>query len=496
MESEKKHKVTEYELAASNKVVMICHFIVDFMISAAYFVEFLKGDRTLVYVLVTILLAMLPPVLELVFYTRKKNTTMVRHFVAFGFAVLYVFVMLTTSNYLSFVYVIPMLIAITVYNDFKYSLPIEVGVLLVNVAQLVMFFRKGLYTSENMASVEIQIFVIILISGIQLYTSIVTEKINEKKLENLKEEHGRTEKILNHTVQVSDKMIAQIMESAEKIAILGESMRAMKESMEEVNSGSNDTAEAVQNQLGQTEEIQTMVHSVEEGAADIIASMNKNKEAISEGNANVGILVRQVEETVESGRQVTEELSQLDDYMNQMNSIVDIINGITSQTSLLALNASIEAARAGEAGRGFAVVASEISQMAQQTQHSTVQIAGLIKNVSDAIRSVIDVSANMIAMIENQSETTDKTAQSFTVIEQNSNHVFEHSSGLADYVTKLADANKSIIDSISTISAISEEVAAHASDTLSSTEKNNQVVAELVDLSSQMEYLAHELSEK
>jgi methyl-accepting chemotaxis protein len=489
-------KENDYELAKANAVAMNCHCLVCSIMSVAYFVEFLKGDRTLLYVLVTIVLAMAPVAGEFISYKKMHDTKMIKHFVGIGYAILYTFVMFTTNNHFTFVYVIPMLIAITVYNDFKYSLPIEVGMVIVNVVQLVMFFQKGIYTKADMASVEIQFFVIVLICGIQLYTSMVTERLNQWKLAEIKAEHEKTEELLMRIMDTSDKMTQQIAESAQKTASLGESMQAMKESMEEVNSGSNDTAEAVQSQLNQTEEIQAMVEQVEKGTENIIDSMNQNKEAIAQGNANVGILVKQAEETVESGKKVTEELSQLDTYMSQMNSILDIINSITSQTSLLALNASIEAARAGDAGRGFAVVASEISQMAQQTKDSTVQISQLIENVSNAIQMVVEVSSSMISMIESQNETTEKTAESFTVIEKNSDNVYGHSNELAAYVTKLADANKKIVDSISTISAISEEVAAHASDTLSATESNNVIVEELAALSGQLETLAQELKEQ
>lgn len=489
-------KENDYELAKANAVAMNCHCLVCSIMSVAYFVEFLKGDRTLLYVLVTIVLAMAPVAGEFISYKKMHDTKMIKHFVGIGYAILYTFVMFTTNNHFTFVYVIPMLIAITVYNDFKYSLPIEVGMVIVNVVQLVMFFQRGIYTKADMASVGIQFFVIVLICGIQLYTSMVTERLNQWKLAEIKAEHEKTEELLMRIMDTSDKMTQQIAESAQKTASLGESMQAMKESMEEVNSGSNDTAEAVQSQLNQTEEIQAMVEQVEKGTENIIDSMNQNKEAIAQGNANVGILVKQAEETVESGKKVTEELSQLDTYMSQMNSILDIINSITSQTSLLALNASIEAARAGEAGRGFAVVASEISQMAQQTKDSTVQISQLIENVSNAIQMVVEVSGSMISMIESQNETTEKTAESFTVIEKNSDNVYGHSNELAAYVTKLADANKKIVDSISTISAISEEVAAHASDTLSATESNNVIVEELAALSGQLETLAQELKEQ
>lgn len=68
---------------------------------------------------------------------------MIKHFVGIGYAILYTFVMFTTNNHFTFVYVIPMLIAITVYNDFKYSLPIEVGVVIVNVIQLALFLKEG-----------------------------------------------------------------------------------------------------------------------------------------------------------------------------------------------------------------------------------------------------------------------------------------------------------------------------------------------------------------
>lgn len=489
-------KESDYELAKANAVAMNCHCLVCSIMSVAYFVEFLKGDRTLLYVLVTIVLAMAPVAGEFISYKKMHDTKMIKHFVGIGYAILYTFVMFTTNNHFTFVYVIPMLIAITVYNDFKYSLPIEVGMVIVNIVQLVMFFQKGIYTKADMASVGIQFFVIVLICGIQLYTSMVTERLNQWKLAEIKAEHEKTEELLMRIMDTSDKMTQQIAESAQKTASLGESMQAMKESMEEVNSGSNDTAEAVQSQLNQTEEIQAMVEQVEKGTENIIDSMNQNKEAIAQGNANVGILVKQAEETVESGKKVTEELSQLDTYMSQMNSILDIINSITSQTSLLALNASIEAARAGDAGRGFAVVASEISQMAQQTKDSTVQISQLIENVSNAIQMVVEVSSSMISMIESQNETTEKTAESFTVIEKNSDNVYGHSNELAAYVTKLADANKKIVDSISTISAISEEVAAHASDTLSATESNNVIVEELAALSGQLETLAQELKEQ
>ena len=47
---------------------------------------------------------------------------------------------------------------------------------------------------------------------------------------------------------------------------------------------------------------------------------------------------------------------------------------------------------------------------------------------------------------------------------------------------KLEGANATIIDSISTVSAVSEEVSAHATDTLETTGKNEEIVQNVVEL--------------
>ena len=215
---------------------------------------------------------------------------------------------------------------------------------------------------------------------------------------------------------------------------------------------------------------------MDQEASDISDNMAHTLEILEKGSKEVSVLVTEVEESVQKGAYITEKLETLDKYIEEMNTIVELISGIASQTSLLALNASIEAARAGEAGRGFSVVATEISNMASQTTEATVSITTLIDNVSGAISDVVNNTRQMIDGISTEKVSTKNTADSFKHIESNTFAIRDNVDKLTEHIKELEKANKEIVDSVYTISAISQEVSAHSNETFEAEESNVDIL--------------------
>ena len=110
----------EDETKRCNKFVVICHLIECVIISLAYALEYFKGARSLGYILITVVLALAFPIIELIIIKFKPSAKYIRYIVALGFSALYVFIILTTVSPLAFVYVIPMFIVVLAYNDYKY----------------------------------------------------------------------------------------------------------------------------------------------------------------------------------------------------------------------------------------------------------------------------------------------------------------------------------------------------------------------------------------
>lgn len=146
----------------------------------------------------------------------------------------------------------------------------------------------------------------------------------------------------------------------------------------------------------------------------------------------------------------------------QMTRMIAGIRAVAEQTKLLALNATIEAQRAGAAGQGFAVVATEVKDLAREAAVATAQISSTIATIEQgaaAAMRAIDEIAGIIDVIDrNQTSIAAAVGQQTTTTGEIAGTVTE-TAGAADGIARDVAA---VADASTRTSEMSQEVRAAA----------------------------------
>lgn len=464
------------------------------ILEVCYLIEVIKGSRSIPYYIVFSILALVPYVMCLALFRQNREAHQMKYVMAVGFGVFYLFIIFTTISPVAYVYAIMMAVILLSYDNIKLILGYMIGVCVGNVVQVAYQAMTIGIASEDMPNVEIRVASLILFGLFMVVGTMISDQNNRSRMEEVEKEKERTAGLNEQILHVSEQITENIQIVADKMKVLEGSSTKTKSSMEEVAQGTGETVESIQLQMEKTEQIQNTIKRVQYSSDTIHQNMDETQRELAQSQRNINDLIEQVQISNEANANVSRELEELYTYTNQMQSIVQMINDVTEQTSLLALNASIEAARAGEAGKGFAVVASEISALATQTQQATVNITNLINNISTELSQVVEVIHQMMKNVEVQNQATDNTARSFEQIAVCIEKVGKESRSLENLIVELSDANGEIIRGIETISAATEEVTAHSSETLEASEENNNITNEVSGIVDQLHTLAQDLA--
>jgi methyl-accepting chemotaxis protein len=263
------------------------------------------------------------------------------------------------------------------------------------------------------------------------------------------------QKHLQATISAVTRNAGHIATASQKFLSVSRSMQddsekastqsqAVSEATEEVNMNLDTVATA-------TEQMSTTIRDIAKNATESARIAGEARKRAADTNAMV---------------------TKLGNSTAQIGQVIKVVTSIAQKTNLLALNATIEAARAGEVGAGFAVVATEVKELAKQTANATQEIAKTIEAIRvdanaaieaisriDGIISQVDsISTTIAAAVEEQSATTDQMSSSLTGAARSSRGVAENIRSVAQVTQSTSQGTADLQKSAAELSQMSSDL--------------------------------------
>ena len=475
-----------YADESRNQTAILAVTIMNLVLTVAYLLEVFKGARSVMSYVFVAASCILPSVISIIIFLKKQNAKIIRYILGGGFTIFYAYIMLTTENMLAFCYVLVIFAALIIFVDLKFCIMLGGAAFVVNVAALVKKALGAGLSADEITSAEIMLACIILTCLFSVLSIKRVENIGNANIGKADYEKEQSEKLLQTTLEVAASINEGVKGALEETEGLHNAILVTQQSMENLNGGANETAQAIMEQQESTNAIDRGIQEVESVAGAIMDELASTADCLNVGTEGMTELLNQVKVSQTAGEAVAKEMAELREDAGQMESIVGIISSVSDQTALLALNASIEAARAGEAGRGFAVVAGEISKLASQTNNATAEINKLIEDIGKSIGEVIAAVDELLNSNEIQNQSVGRTAENFDRIRNSAGVISKHAEQLKATVDMTAVANTKVVQNIDNVSAVTQEVSASATETLDGCNMNLESIEKLMRIMEQL----------
>lgn len=200
-----------------------------------------------------------------------------------------------------------------------------------------------------------------------------------------------------------------------KITTAGNEIVAM---VETILTSANEQAEGITSQATAINEISASLEEIDKSSKQTMAKAQTLREVAKNtyeqgklGTESVAQSIEGINALEEKMKLIAQTILDLSTHTQQIGDITSVVNTLAQQSKMLALNASIEASKAGEAGKGFAAVATEVRNLAEQSEQSTVQVQKILEDIRRTTEKAVTVTEEGSKALESGTKLIDKAGQ-------------------------------------------------------------------------------------
>jgi methyl-accepting chemotaxis protein len=440
-------------LKKANFTAIMINWAIDTVLLLGYVVEYLKGGRSLSYVLLIIVTIFLPMLWATTLYKKNPSSKKIKFINLIGYFILYILALFTSERLLIYVYMFPILSVYVLYFDLKFIVVSCISFVITNLARIIYFISiLNLKSPDLITNYTIQFGSVSLFAIALIMTTKLSNEFNAKKIESLNKRQEEQKAITENLRSILDILRKNTNDITELIEHIGKTSENLVYDLKQAEQISQITDENVHNQMRMTQDIHSTIEDARNISFEMEQMADKTKTDIQSGNKYVENLEVNSVKLNENSEVLFSNIQGLRKKSEAIYLITEMISSIAEKTNLLSLNAAIESARAGEAGKGFGVVASEIRKLAAESKNSANNIEEIIDDLKDSTSVAVESSKNFKTLNTLQNEMIKKTHTIFEEISIKSQNLMMAIDKIHNTINQVLTANDKIVESIDLIS--------------------------------------------
>ena len=459
---ERVKRMNRFFLLASSLVFLVLIFYQTMLI--------FDGNERMKALIWNIVLMCVFMVFNMIVMLRSRATIHFKTIVAVEMGVQFIIYMITTdAAYLGLILIGVLAVSIPYYERKSYRITYVVYTLLYIVGQIL---RMAMGVAQSDTKGVCQVIMTLAIMLVMGRLSNLCKQFSDDALGAIEEQKEEQARMMESILSISRAVKKNSDSGTEMIEKLWTSAVKTTESMDNIAEAIEQASSNIESQTDMTQNIQVAIIETKERSGKMVTVAEDSSQNLRSNQEMMERLKQQSEKIVVANEQVTVAMEKLQDKTAEVVDITGMIISISNQTKMLALNASIESARAGEAGKGFAVVADQIRQLSEETRNSTESITQIINDLDTNAKMVMESVNLSVEAAKSQNEAIVIAADSVEQLDSNIGSLLGDIHEIDARIEHLSEANDQIVDSITQLMGITEEVTASAEQTNQNSKQN------------------------